>query len=54
MRVSLHKHEHIEAPIREGGHLASEKVFAQGSESFYPLFNFKKDKSGLAVKMLFR
>ncbi len=32
MRVSLHKHEHIEAPVtvREGGPLGSEDVFAQG------------------------
>jgi hypothetical protein len=30
MRVSLRKHEHIEAPFRDGGPLGSEDVFAQG------------------------
>jgi hypothetical protein len=30
MKVSLHNSKHIEAPVREGGPLGSEDVFAQG------------------------
>jgi hypothetical protein len=33
MRVSLHKHEHIEALVREEGPLGSEDVFNQGKKS---------------------
>jgi hypothetical protein len=30
MRVCLHKHEHVETPVREEGPLGSDVVFAQG------------------------
>jgi hypothetical protein len=44
MKVSLHKHEHIEAPVREGGPLGSESedVFAQGIRILL-LLNFEND-----------
>jgi hypothetical protein len=41
MRVSLHKHRHIEAPVREEGPLGSDIVFARESETFYLLLNFE-------------
>ncbi len=53
MRISLHKHEHIEAPVREGGPLGSESedVFARGIRILlFILLNFENDDSRLAVK----
>jgi hypothetical protein len=53
MRVSLHKHEHIEAPVREGGPLGSESadVFAQGIRILLSiLLNLENDDSRLAAK----
>jgi hypothetical protein len=41
MRVSLHKHGHIEAPVREEGPLGSDVVFARESDTFYLLLNFE-------------
>jgi hypothetical protein len=54
VKVSLHKHEHIEAPVREGGPFGSEDRLPRESESFYPLLKFENDDSRLAVKMVFR
>ncbi len=54
MRVSLRKHEHIAAPVKEGGPLGSKDVFAQGIRILISTLEFENDDSGLAVKMLFR
>jgi|LakMenE01Jun11ns_1017448.scaffolds.fasta_scaffold8475822_1 hypothetical protein len=40
MRVSLHKHEHIEAPVREEGPLGSDVVFAQGIQILLSTLEF--------------
>jgi hypothetical protein len=40
MIVSLHKHEHIEAPVREEGPLGSDVVFAQGIQILLSTLEF--------------
>ncbi len=54
MRVSLHKHEHIEAPVEREVLLALMLSLPTESESLFLLLNFENDYSGLAVKILLR
>jgi hypothetical protein len=49
MRVYLHKHKHIEAPVRKEGPLGSDVVFAQGIQILLSTLDFENDNSGLAV-----